>query len=388
MGILRVYLALCVISAHVNPALPWARHDSQQAVEIFYIVSGFYMALVLSRRYGSARQFYVSRFVRIFSGYWIVLSLLVVASLVAKALLDQWLYLGAFASHPLDRNGATGFFFALASNLTLFGQDWVMFLQHDHGQAFGIAKDFRLNETPLLTYLVVPQAWSIGVELSFYLFAPYLNRLKTVDLALSAALALSVRILAKNYLGLSNDPWSYRFFPFELTWFLAGMLGYRLYDRLGSRADFSRFVEGKWRYAGAAALLLLVLHAHARGVGYLCSAIGYDRGIWLSYLLWPIVVAALFLTFRNHRLDRFIGELSYPIYLVHVAVIAALRPLFATMALPDEHLGKATAVVSIALAILLFVVCLRPIEKRRHAVVPKSNEKGLPAKLAAESAAE
>jgi peptidoglycan/LPS O-acetylase OafA/YrhL len=375
VGILRVYLALCVISAHVNPALPWARHDSQQAVEIFYIVSGFYMALVLSRRYGSVKQFYASRFVRIFSAYWIVLFALCFASVVARLFFDNWLYLGALATHPLDHNGMAGFFVALLSNLTVLGQDWVMFLQHDHGQAFGIAKDFRLNETPLYTYLILPQCWSIGVELSFYLLAPYLNRLKTFHLALSVVLALSLRVLAKNYLGLSNDPWSYRFFPFELTWFLAGMLGYRLYDRLyeglGARFDPARLVEGKWRYAGAAALILLALYAHARGVGRLCLALGYDRGIWLSYLFWPVAVAGLFLTFRKQSYDRFIGALSYPIYLVHVAVIAALRPLFARLALPDEHLGRATAIVSITLAALLYVVCLKPIERRRHAATLK-----------------
>jgi peptidoglycan/LPS O-acetylase OafA/YrhL len=58
MGILRVYLALCVIAAHSHRVLPWRMHDGRQAVQIFYIISGFYMAMVLSTRYSSARDLY------------------------------------------------------------------------------------------------------------------------------------------------------------------------------------------------------------------------------------------------------------------------------------------------------------------------------------------
>src|SRR5580658_9352582 len=110
MGILRVYLALCVITAHSTPALPWHLHDPHQAVEIFYIISGFYMALILSNGYPTTKQFYVSRFLRIFPAYFIVLFCVCASSLVMRVLADNWLYLIPFANHPLARNGAAGFF--------------------------------------------------------------------------------------------------------------------------------------------------------------------------------------------------------------------------------------------------------------------------------------
>jgi peptidoglycan/LPS O-acetylase OafA/YrhL len=381
VGILRVYLALCVISAHVRPALPWVLHDSKQAVQIFYIISGFYMALVLSQRYATPKPFYVSRFLRIFSAYWIVLLVVGLASVVGKLVFDDWLYLEPFASHPLEKNGATGFIVALISNLTLFGQDWVMFLQHEHGQALGLARNFRLNAHPLLDYLLFPQCWSIGVELSFYAIAPFLNRLKTYDLVLFAAVPLSAHLLAKNYWGLSNDPWSYRFFPFELTWFLAGMLGYRFYRTVVSRFDVARFVSGNWRYAGAAAVLLVLLEVHARTVRVLCQSLDYDKGVILSYFVWPVLIAFAFALFKDQRIDRFVGELSYPIYLVHVAVVAAIRPLFVKWALPNQHLGEATAAISIVLAIVLYVFCLRRIDQKRHGGPPDALTPSVPAEL-------
>jgi len=386
VGILRVYLAVCVISGHVGPALPWLLHDSKQAVQIFYIISGFYMALVLSQRYASPKPFYVSRFLRIFPAYWIVLLVLCFASFVGKAFFDNWLYLEPFASHPLEKNGSTGFLVALLSNLTLFGQDWVMFAQHEHGQAFGLSLNFRLNEHPLLDYLLLPQCWSIGVELSFYLLSPFINRLKTYDLALFAVVPLSAHLLAKNYLGLSNDPWMYRFFPFELTWFLSGMLGYRFYVRYASRLDLARFVEGKWRYVGAAAALLLVLTLHAKAVRFLCQSLDYGKGVILSYLVWPVLIALGFALFKNQRTDRFVGELSYPIYLVHVAVIAAIRPLFVKWVIPDHHLGEATTVISTVLAIVLYVFCLKRIEQKRHGGSPDAPKASLASELSSAEA--
>src|SRR5205814_8798333 len=137
---------------------------------------------------------------------------------------------------------------------------------------FGIAYDFKTNVTPLLTYLLLPQCWSVGVELSFYLIAPYLNRLRTFDLTLCFVADLSARLLARNYLGLAHDPWSNRFFPFELTWFLAGMLGYRFFDRFAARWNLAPLVKNKWRYLAAAVLLLFAFHAHALVVHGLAQA--------------------------------------------------------------------------------------------------------------------
>src|SRR5665213_1487559 len=142
MGILRVYLALCVIGDHAGPVLPWQMHDGRQAVQIFYTISGFYMAMVLSTRYANSRDFYLSRFMRIFPPYWLVLAATLVLSAASGLFFDRWLLLRTYINHPFQHNGTTGVLLAAASNLTLIGQDWVMFLQHDFGRALQFTGNF------------------------------------------------------------------------------------------------------------------------------------------------------------------------------------------------------------------------------------------------------
>src|SRR5258708_6221408 len=123
MGILRVILALSVVVAHVGPLFGLRFFGGGvMGVETFYMVSGFYMALVLSTRYrGRTRDFYFNRFLRLFPVYW----LLVATFFVCSAL--YWLAVG----HPLGalvswQTSSNPFHWLWAgiSNLALVGPDW------------------------------------------------------------------------------------------------------------------------------------------------------------------------------------------------------------------------------------------------------------------------
>ena len=78
MGILRFLLALSVIGWHAfgigislsdrPPYQVWNMNlvDGIQAVTLFYIISGFYMAMVLNSKYaGNTIAFYINRFLRL-----------------------------------------------------------------------------------------------------------------------------------------------------------------------------------------------------------------------------------------------------------------------------------------------------------------------------------
>jgi peptidoglycan/LPS O-acetylase OafA/YrhL len=88
MGILRFLLALAVIASHANgigiplphekPYPSWAIFmvDGRQAVALFFIISGFYMAMVLNTKYqNSTLKFYGNRFLRLWPTYIIILVL-------------------------------------------------------------------------------------------------------------------------------------------------------------------------------------------------------------------------------------------------------------------------------------------------------------------------
>jgi peptidoglycan/LPS O-acetylase OafA/YrhL len=282
MGILRVYLALCVIATHAHASLfPWQMHSGVEAVQLFYIISGFYMAMVLtSSRYAQTRDFYSSRFLRVFLPYWTVLAVVFVLSLVCGVATHRWLSLAGYASHPFARNGMAGIALAFATNLTLFGQDWVMFLTQDHGRPLAFTLDFAKDHFPLWNYLLIPQCWSIGIELSFYLLVPLLNRFTTPWLVAIAVLASSCRFVTYLKLGTAQDPWIYRFFPFEIAFFVFGMLAYRAYAMLKPRFRSSWKIRSNFRYGCGCALLLAALYLHTKIASGIFQAIGYGPGLF------------------------------------------------------------------------------------------------------------
>lgn len=217
MGLIRIFLALVVAIGHFNSTIlqpldmPRVGNivllgmNAGFAVTFFFMISGFLISFVLSRKYEDSKsgtlQFYQSRFIRIFSLYWPVLALV---SLI-PAVQASW------ANHPwIDR-----VFF-----ITLLGQDWRMILPNWPG-----VYDASLS------YL--QQAWTLAPELTFYLLAPLILRRPWLALTILAA-SLSVR----GYYHLSrpmtafNAPEQYYFFGATVCFFLLGHFARVLGDQI------------------------------------------------------------------------------------------------------------------------------------------------------------
>src|SRR5690349_18914439 len=81
MGLIRTLLALAVVFTHAGdfPLTSNKFVGGTIAVQSFYIVSGFYMALVLNKKYAHARQFYINRFIRLYPTYWAILIMVTLA---------------------------------------------------------------------------------------------------------------------------------------------------------------------------------------------------------------------------------------------------------------------------------------------------------------------
>jgi peptidoglycan/LPS O-acetylase OafA/YrhL len=389
MGILRLYLAICVIATHSEKILPWGSHGGREAVQIFFIISGFYMQLILSGggKYGSVTEFYRSRSLRIYFPYFISLAVVVLISSLTGLLSGDWLTLSAFHDQLTgpEKAGA-GTVFATLSNGTLFFQDWVMFLDQTPAGKLTFTSNFLNSAHPLWHFLWIPQAWSVGVELTFYLIAPFLVRkLSNSALLMVAALSFLARFLAYWKLGWYTDPWSYRFFPFELLNFCYGILGCRLmqqrpaiFDRITGTALRIEKKLGRWHYPLLVFSGLAGLCAHR----LLFSTVGgfadklIPRGQELVYFgsiaLWGLIVPILFSFTRNNRTDRAVGELSYPVYLLHYTVCVLLLHWVSTQGFPKYLVGETATVFTIVIAILLQTHVLEPFEKWRQASVRKN----------------
>lgn len=78
MGILRFLLALSVLTSHCGPLLGTSLLPGGMAVEAFFMISGFYMALILGGKYATNDRagmllFYQNRALRLYPTYLLVM---------------------------------------------------------------------------------------------------------------------------------------------------------------------------------------------------------------------------------------------------------------------------------------------------------------------------
>ncbi|MFC7669302.1 acyltransferase family protein [Hymenobacter humi] len=223
MGILRLLLALSVLVAHSGPLFGFQAVGGEIAVQAFFMISGFYMALVLSGKYGPGTYglFISNRLLRLFPVYWVVLALTLGVSFTLLALgalppkLADWQAFGP----ALGWSGSLALVWA---NLFILGQDVLLFLGLNPSTGrFFFTPDFLHTQPQLWNLLFVHQAWSLSLEIMFYLLAPALMRCRTLPLAVLLLCSVGLRVALVQQ-GFASDPWSYRFFPTEWRSFWPG----------------------------------------------------------------------------------------------------------------------------------------------------------------------
>jgi len=289
----RAYAALAIVAFHVihiagfDPpqslmALKW---HLGRGVPLFFAVSAFSLAYGYFGRLGSGEQvrdFYLRRLFRIAPLFY-----LATAFQLAINYPPTWA-----ASHPWD----------LLLNLTfLFG------LSPPHVEGIALA------------------SWSIGVEMLFYAILPVIL-LFVRGLAASIVFAAVSSILAVVYFttlsAMPGTPPAFiqHGFLFNLPYFAFGLLAYFLWSRASQRIWAPALVAA---LAGIAALLW--------GAGAFGAAISVPRGNAIYQTLWAAPLALLCVTMAckdgaplSWSLTRFLGRISFSLYLAHPHVIGLL----------------------------------------------------------------
>jgi peptidoglycan/LPS O-acetylase OafA/YrhL len=354
MGSLRFLLAIVVVCSHVGIGF---LVGPRLAVQVFYTVSGFLIAFILDtvKAYKNPRRFYENRALRLYPLYFTVALLCLILSFFLRGQdfgLFDWRLFSA-----LPRSAQ---FFLAIVNVTIVGQDWVMFSGIDHGH-LAFVSNFRLSELPLHQFLLIDQAWTLGLEISFYAIAPFILR-RTRWLAGLFVLSCIARGVGFA-LGFRIDPWSYRFFPFELSLFLLGSLSYKIYARFNLKTICSRRVPQFWFCLGT----MIVLGSFS-----LMPKPGISASLIL--FLWIFVALPFLFHFQqNHSFDALAGDLSYPIYIGHMFVLIVLLSLrgagaryFGALFAQKLPFAFVVIVASIGFAILLKIAVADPVEQIRR----------------------
>lgn len=191
----------------------------------------------------------------------------------------------------------------------------------------------------------MPQAWTLGVELTFYLIAPFIlfrRRVIYVLLVLSIAIRL---YLFKIGMG-DQDPWSYRFFPAELALFLLGALAHQVLAPL-----YSRVLENNLPLYSRIVTLFLIVFS----LSYALIPLRDRLKKLVSIIVLVILLPFCFFFQDSNRLDQWIGDLSCPIYINHMIVMFWVAYAAENLQLPVNNIyfGLIVVLASVAFAILL-----------------------------------
>lgn len=318
-------LAISVITAHFGYIWGSGLVGGPMAVEIFFMISGFYMLMVWEEKYQylGARVFWKKRWLKIFPFYWLVLLLSLVSALAFGSL-------GKFRTNWLTKawSGIT--------NVAILGQDVGMFQAVDEEGKLYWTGNFNQEERPFYKLLLAPQAWSLALEIMFYAMVPMLARLKNRWLAVMIMLGLAGKFWLYQ-MGLNRDPWSARIYFLELPFFLAGMIAYRIYK---FKIKSSKLKVQNWMgimgEIGWIAIAILFQYLPTSG-----------RKQWLFYGYSWLVLPWIFGLNKENKWDRYLGELAYGVYIGHWLVGNTLEGL----GVRAPNLGMWTMVISLIVGV-------------------------------------
>lgn len=334
MGLLRLILAATIVLWHGGTIGGYQYMDPKVSIHTFYIISGFYMSFILHEKYsgnGSYGLFLGNRLLRIYPVYGAVLLLTLITypllrSMNADTLLDPIIGHVGFAE--------------IVANLTIVASP----------------SYFVMNARDPVP-LIVPPAWTLGLELLFYTIAPYLTRLRVRYLVFLTVGSILLRKLLLYPRFVSGAFVPNRFILAEICFFLMGMTSYVLLSGAANR-QLSRLQ----RPFTAALFVATLVYQYAVAFIHAASAIE-----WGYYLLVTVAVPFVFWYTRRNRTDRLFGELSYPVYLSNMLIIWLLKPWF------GGRFGDLSSAVflcaTIAVSWTLVMIIDRPVNRFRQARV-------------------
>jgi peptidoglycan/LPS O-acetylase OafA/YrhL len=332
--------------------------DGAGSVLVFFTISGFLITYAAIKKYPNTseglRKFYWNRAIRLYPSYWLWLIFTITLLFALPEGSIRYQSVSIDGSNEIsgfwkDHAGAASWstiLLAVVSNITGLFADSLLNLSLNPDGGLSI----RGGDTNLpwaMGFIFIGQFWSIGVELIFYAIAPFIVRSP-----LKAFVLLAVS--ASGWLG---DSWRYiaeamsmpAVFltlraPNNLWLFMLGSLLAHAYISVTERDG--RLHPGP---------ILLTVAGYGLVLARAGALFPTSDFVWWQFFSLTLATPCLFYLSTKalprwpRKVDNFIGDLSYPVYINHFLIIQIAGTL-----LPPSGALFAGLSCSAAVAIVLF----------------------------------
>lgn len=334
-GAYRTMLAVWVVAHHLVgiPAI------GGYAVFAFFTLSGFLMTTVMHKTYGydrhGAKNYAINRMLRLYPMYWVTALLSVISiAVIGEPFSSQYHSALRIPSSPQEvlTNGSMIY-------PTLFPYEY----------------EPRLS----------PPTWALTLEIFFY--ACIAAGISKTVLRTYLWVALSMLYFAMTYWGGLDYAHRYgSIFAASLPFSLGALLYFKkeAFYQLLKRARFSHPMVVMAAYVANAFVFMLNAYYTPFDASKLINEIGIYTNIILSL---AAIIALLYRgkEFFNRKTDKFLGDFSYPLYLLHwpCGLIAAFL-IFSSPSHGFTYEGIIVFLVALPLSLLISFLLIKTVDER------------------------
>ncbi|WP_143088812.1 acyltransferase family protein [Izhakiella capsodis] len=318
MGFYRLFLAVLVLFSHCAIKFP-SYNQGVTAVISFLIISGYVITKLISYKFpkkSDLKSFYIDRALRLFPQF------------IFYLIITSFLYLF------FDGSGEISISQFLVNLIMLPLNTFAVYFNN---------------------YIIVPQSWSLGLELQFYLLIPFIlsGRRKVMWAILSFALFVPA------FAGLINtDYFGYRMLTGTLFIFLLG----------------SMMAEGEKKSLWAFYIVSCVMLLFSLTVKNLSHE--FNKEVLSGIVIGVPVVGLIFKINLKSKIDTLAGDLSYGVYLNHLMFFYIFNKMGFSV------LSTSGALIILGSSLTMSYISLRLIEQPFYRMRHRKIRKDLPERQA------
>jgi peptidoglycan/LPS O-acetylase OafA/YrhL len=301
---LRGILALWVVVSHILPSAGITDQalgkfkflaEGEYAVQIFIIMSGFFIFFLLDAAREPYGKFIIRRFLRLFPAYFVclVISLLMLNPSIEILSNLDWQHPQNLFRIEVIQDSLNYFLPQLVAHLTML---------------HGAIPDSVL---PNSQYAIIGQAWSISLEWQFYLVAPLF--FYAIDKKNPLTITLLLAISCLWYYSSQSLPQGFLFT--QIPFFLLGILSFYFWKNYHNLIVLS---QQQWALLMPIAVVVTLLFTSEIAttlwvlVFFSIIALGENNDLIVEKIVCRVL---------NNKIMLYLGKISYSIYLAHIIVL-------------------------------------------------------------------